>query len=77
MGAGLTLASLHCKVAMYASCLPLLLPPIPAVLTLYLVRFLSYEEDTATALYHTFIVLCYLSPVLGAIIADSCLGKFV
>ena len=51
------------------------LPP-PAVLTLYLVRFLSYEEDTATALYHTFIVLCYISPILGAIIADSCLGKF-
>ena len=64
---------------MYVSCLPLPSPPslpIPAVLTLYLVRFLSYEEDTATALYHTFIVLCYLSPILGAIIADSCLGKF-
>lgn len=64
---------------MYVSCLPLPSPPsLPtlAVLTLYLVRFLSYEEDTATALYHTFIVLCYLSPILGAIIADSCLGKF-
>lgn len=47
-----------------------------AVLTLYLWRFLGFEKDTATAFYHGFIVLCYCAPVLGAIIADSCLGKF-
>uniref|UniRef100_A0A8C3USN3 Solute carrier family 15 member 1 n=1 Tax=Catharus ustulatus TaxID=91951 RepID=A0A8C3USN3_CATUS len=47
-----------------------------AVLTLYFTRFLRWEDNFATALYHTFVALCYLTPILGAIIADSWLGKF-
>ncbi|NXT99860.1 S15A1 protein, partial [Buphagus erythrorhynchus] len=47
-----------------------------AVLTLYFTRFLHWEENFATAIYHTFVALCYLTPILGAIIADSWLGKF-
>uniref|UniRef100_A0A665VUP0 Solute carrier family 15 member 1 n=1 Tax=Echeneis naucrates TaxID=173247 RepID=A0A665VUP0_ECHNA len=30
----------------------------------------------ATTIYHTFVALCYLTPILGAIVADSWLGKF-
>ncbi|XP_068602845.1 solute carrier family 15 member 1 [Brachionichthys hirsutus] len=30
----------------------------------------------ATSIYHTFVALCYLTPILGAIVADSWLGKF-
>uniref|UniRef100_A0A665VUJ2 Solute carrier family 15 member 1 n=1 Tax=Echeneis naucrates TaxID=173247 RepID=A0A665VUJ2_ECHNA len=29
-----------------------------------------------TTIYHTFVALCYLTPILGAIVADSWLGKF-
>ncbi|NXQ10136.1 S15A1 protein, partial [Peucedramus taeniatus] len=47
-----------------------------AVLTLYFTRFLHWEENFATAIYHTFVALCYLTSIFGAIIADSWLGKF-
>ncbi|NXC95771.1 S15A1 protein, partial [Certhia familiaris] len=47
-----------------------------AVLTLYFTRFLHWDDNFATAIYHTFVALCYLTPILGAIIADSWLGKF-
>ncbi|XP_041055768.1 solute carrier family 15 member 1-like [Carcharodon carcharias] len=47
-----------------------------AVLVLYFRYFLRWDEDLATAIYHTFVALCYLTPILGAIIADSWLGKF-
>ncbi|NWV89666.1 S15A1 protein, partial [Machaerirhynchus nigripectus] len=47
-----------------------------AVLILYFKYFLHWEDNFATAIYHTFVALCYLTPILGAIIADSWLGKF-
>ncbi|XP_054915057.1 solute carrier family 15 member 1b [Poeciliopsis prolifica] len=47
-----------------------------AVLVLYFKYFLKWDDDFATTIYHTFVALCYLSPILGAIIADSWLGKF-
>ncbi|RXM99129.1 Dedicator of cytokinesis protein 9 [Acipenser ruthenus] len=47
-----------------------------AVLVLYFRYFLQWDDDTATSIYHTFVALCYLTPILGAIVADSWLGKF-
>ncbi|KAG7271407.1 hypothetical protein CRUP_031219 [Coryphaenoides rupestris] len=47
-----------------------------AVLVLYFRYFLRWDDDTATSIYHTFVALCYLTPILGAIVADSWLGKF-
>uniref|UniRef100_A0A3B5MSW8 Solute carrier family 15 member 1 n=1 Tax=Xiphophorus couchianus TaxID=32473 RepID=A0A3B5MSW8_9TELE len=47
-----------------------------AVLVLYFKYFLKWDDDFSTTIYHTFVALCYLSPILGAIIADSWLGKF-
>ncbi|CAB1327391.1 unnamed protein product [Coregonus sp. 'balchen'] len=38
--------------------------------------FLKWDDDLATSIYHTFVALCYLTPILGAIVADSWLGKF-
>lgn len=46
------------------------------VLVLYLTQKLAYEEDTATVIYHLFTTFVYFLCVLGAIIADSWLGKF-
>ncbi|XP_053354640.1 solute carrier family 15 member 1b isoform X1 [Clarias gariepinus] len=47
-----------------------------AVLVLYFRYFLHWDDDFATTIYHTFVALCYLMPILGAIVADSWLGKF-
>ncbi|XP_052046446.1 solute carrier family 15 member 1 [Apodemus sylvaticus] len=47
-----------------------------ALLVLYFRNFLGWDDDLATAIYHTFVALCYLTPILGALIADSWLGKF-
>ncbi|XP_050976105.1 solute carrier family 15 member 1 [Labeo rohita] len=47
-----------------------------AVLVLYFQNFLLWDDDLATSIYHAFVALCYLTPILGAIIADSWLGKF-
>ncbi|XP_019731123.1 solute carrier family 15 member 2 [Hippocampus comes] len=47
-----------------------------AVLTLYFLTYLGWDHDLSTAVYHAFSSLCYFTPVLGAIIADTWLGKF-
>ncbi|CAN0290831.1 unnamed protein product [Lampetra fluviatilis] len=47
-----------------------------AVLVIYFNYFLLWSENTSTAAYHAFISLCYFTPIIGAIIADSWLGKF-
>ncbi|XP_040192067.1 solute carrier family 15 member 1 [Rana temporaria] len=47
-----------------------------AVLVLYFKYFLQWDNNLATVIYHTFVAVCYLTPILGAIIADSWLGKF-
>ncbi|XP_035995264.1 solute carrier family 15 member 1 [Fundulus heteroclitus] len=47
-----------------------------AVLVLYFKYFLRWDDDLATSIYHTFVAFCYLTPILGAIVADSWLGKF-
>ncbi|NWX14632.1 S15A1 protein, partial [Aegotheles bennettii] len=47
-----------------------------AVLILYFRYFLQWDDNLSTVIYHTFVALCYLTPILGALIADSWLGKF-
>ncbi len=69
--------------SLYTVCIPMLCvlykPPLPhtAVLVLFLFKQLGFTEDSSTAIYHAFIMLCYLLPLLGALIADSCLGKYM
>ncbi|XP_073975440.1 peptide transporter family 1-like isoform X1 [Rhodnius prolixus] len=46
------------------------------ILSLYLSQALRYSETTSTVIYHTFVMLCYFTPVLGGIMADSWLGKY-
>ena len=47
-----------------------------AILILYLTTWLNMDNSTATSIFHAFVVLCYFSPLLGAIIADGYLGKY-
>ncbi|CAK8674321.1 unnamed protein product [Clavelina lepadiformis] len=47
-----------------------------SVLLLYLRNYLHWDDNTATSVYHTFTVLAYLFPLVGAVIADSYWGKY-
>jgi dipeptide/tripeptide permease len=49
---------------------------INTILIIYLKNYLDLSENTSTALYHGFATLCYITPVLGAIIADSYIGQY-
>jgi dipeptide/tripeptide permease len=44
---------------------------IRTVLYIFLSGFLALDKDTATAIYHAFTVICYFSPILGAILAGK------
>ncbi|CAC5414685.1 SLC15A1 [Mytilus coruscus] len=47
-----------------------------AILILYLTKWLKFDADNATGVYHGFVFLCYFSPLFGAIIADGYLGRY-
>ncbi|XP_028409001.1 solute carrier family 15 member 2-like [Dendronephthya gigantea] len=49
---------------------------IHTILVLYLTSMLKMDNERATAIYHAFNMFCYFSPLFGAIIADSFLGKY-
>jgi len=46
------------------------------ILSLYLNQELGYSKDTSTVIFHIFTMFVYFLCVLGAILADSWLGKF-
>lgn len=46
------------------------------VLVLYLTRVLDFSDSNSTITFHLFAMLCYVTPILGAILGDSILGKF-
>ncbi|GBM53845.1 Solute carrier family 15 member 2 [Araneus ventricosus] len=70
----------------YPRCIPLLLIQefcekfsyygFHAILMFYLIRELHYSEYTAFLVFHAFMALKNFSPYVGALIADSYLGKF-
>ena len=47
-----------------------------AILALYLTDALGYSEALALTIYLAWVAMCYFTPVIGAILADSFLGKF-
>ncbi|XP_049962066.1 peptide transporter family 1-like [Schistocerca serialis cubense] len=49
---------------------------IRTILSLYLRNNLLFDENTSTVIYHVFIMLCYVVPLVGAILADSFLGRY-
>ncbi|XP_055915649.1 peptide transporter family 1 isoform X1 [Eupeodes corollae] len=46
------------------------------ILVLYLNRELGYSTDSSTVIFHIFTMFVYFLCILGAILADSLLGKF-
>lgn len=47
-----------------------------AILVLFLNLKIGYDKNTSTAIFHTYVFLAYLLPLLGSIIADSWWGQF-
>lgn len=47
-----------------------------AILSLYLRNELLFAESAATVIYHVFIMMCYVIPLVGAVCADSFLGRY-
>jgi len=48
-----------------------------SILVIFLTYFLGYSKDTSTIIYHLYIALCYFFPLIGGVIADAWLGKFM
>uniref|UniRef100_A0A7G3AMI3 Oligopeptide transporter 1 n=1 Tax=Lutzomyia longipalpis TaxID=7200 RepID=A0A7G3AMI3_LUTLO len=46
------------------------------ILVLYLRSKLNFNDDTSTEIFHIFVSLVYFFPLIGAIVADSWLGKY-
>ncbi|XP_071054843.1 peptide transporter family 1-like isoform X2 [Onthophagus taurus] len=46
------------------------------ILSLYLRNELHLSENSSTMVYHIFIMICYILPIVGAICADSFLGRY-
>jgi solute carrier family 15 (oligopeptide transporter), member 1 len=49
---------------------------LPAILVLFLNLKIGYDKNTSTAIFHSYVFLAYLLPIMGAIIADSWWGQF-
>ena len=50
---------------------------ISAVLTIYMTDKLMMPKEEASDWYHEFVALCYATPLLGALIADVFIGKYL
>ncbi|KAE9413061.1 hypothetical protein Angca_003763, partial [Angiostrongylus cantonensis] len=46
------------------------------VLILYLLNVLKFSDSQSTIFFNGFTVLCYITPLLGSILADGYIGKF-
>lgn len=47
-----------------------------AILFLFFNQKVGYDEDESTAAYHSYEFLLYVFPIVGAIVADSLLGRY-
>jgi len=47
-----------------------------AILTLFVNQVIGFSETDSSVLFHGFTVVAYLTPIFGAILADSFIGKF-
>ena len=47
---------------------------LTAILVLFVTRVIGFSDTDASVLFHGFTVVAYLTPILGAILADSFIG---
>lgn len=46
------------------------------ILTYYLNDYIGFDEDTTTIIYHLFVAISYLMPILGTFLSDNFLGRY-
>ncbi|GMT35285.1 hypothetical protein PFISCL1PPCAC_26582, partial [Pristionchus fissidentatus] len=46
------------------------------VLTFYILNVLKFSGEATTIFFNSYTILCYLTPLLGSVIADGYIGKF-
>ena len=46
------------------------------ILYIFFSKFLKLDPNTAVMIYHLFTVICYFTPILGAILADGYIGLY-
>jgi len=49
---------------------------ITAVLSFYMRDVLLYDESQAVDIYHVFMMLCYVSAIIGGIVGNGDYGKY-
>ncbi len=47
-----------------------------SILTIFLVQYLAMSNEASTVVFHDFVSMCYLFPILGALISDKFWGKY-
>ena len=47
-----------------------------AILVLFVTRVIGFSDTDASVLFHGFTVVAYLTPILGAVLADSFIGSY-
>ncbi|MBI5069419.1 MAG: POT family MFS transporter [Deltaproteobacteria bacterium] len=47
-----------------------------SILTVYMASYLAFPEHEAKGNYHLFLAICYLTPLLGAFLADRVFGRY-
>jgi len=47
-----------------------------SILTVYMTSFLAFPEHEAKGNYHLFVAACYLTPLIGAFLADRVFGRY-
>lgn len=46
------------------------------VLFIFFTNFIGFNKTTATSLYHVFAMVCYFTPLAGAVLADGYIGLY-
>ncbi|XP_023221490.1 solute carrier family 15 member 1-like [Centruroides sculpturatus] len=49
---------------------------LQSTLILYLTQELLYKDDIATIIFHTYLMVCFFTPLFGGLISDLLLGTF-
>lgn len=49
---------------------------IAAILPIYLTTKLAFDSNVATTIFHSFCMVVYFFPIIGAMISDSWFGKY-
>lgn len=49
---------------------------VSAVLSVYLLKTVGLDPMSAMKLFHVFMALCYIFPLVGGFLADALIGRF-